>query len=389
MSQIFADLIGWVIFTCPPLLIALDIVFFIKKKERPIFELIAFFLGGIYMSLAYTIWELPEYNEALNIFGSANIHTPVSREHLFAVVLFSCWGFMSYFILKFWRKSLPPAVEVFLLAGVYVGIALCAAWVIQLFGPKFEVGVVQDWKPLGNPVTYAFSFSEVDVMILICLLIVPFIYVAHCVHLLYRIVKERAEKQALKQYDGKLLGSLNTFLLKGTNLFWCAVVALLPLLGILVMLLILFGQQPDSIILAFTKTSDWTLSKEISPPPVAYDTHYLCTVSLRGHRKLVKPTRYGIRRGEKIVVNRQLCIANAFEQLIQERTPKLHRRIREFYDRYGYPVSKHIRSAWAADVVYIIMKPLEWFFLLILYLCDTKPENRINSQYLPDAPCCK
>ena len=82
-------------------------------------------------------------------------------------------------------------------------------------------------------------------------------------------------------------------------------------------------------------------------------------------------------------------LANAFEQLIQERTPKLHRRIRDFYDKYGYPVSKHIRSAWSADVVYIIMKPLEWFFLLTLYLCDTKPENRINSQYLPDMPCCK
>ncbi len=58
-------------------------------------------------------------------------------------------------------------------------------------------------------------------------------------------------------------------------------------------------------------------------------------------------------------------------------------KIRYFYDTYGYPVSKHIRSAWAADVVYVIMKPLEWFFLMILYLFDEKPENRIASQYLP------
>ena len=183
------------------------------------------------------------------------------------------------------------------------------------------------------------------------------------------------------------MGELNSFLLKGANLFWMAVIALLPLLGIVVMLLVLFGQQPDSIILMFTKTSNWVLSQEISPPPIARDTHYLCTVSLRGHRRLVKPIRYGIRRGEKIVVNRQLCVANAFEQLIQERTPRLHRRIRDFYDRYGYPVSKHIKSAWSADIVYLIMKPLEWFFLFVLYLCDTKPENRISSQYLPDFVC--
>ncbi len=114
-----------------------------------------------------------------------------------------------------------------------------------------------------------------------------------------------------------------------------------------------------------------------------YDVHYLCTVSLRGHKGLVRPIRYGIRRGRRIVVNRQLCIANAFEQLIMERTPTLHRKIRSFYDTYGYPVSKHIRSAWAADVVYVIMKPLECFFLIILYLFDEKPENRIASQYLP------
>lgn len=153
--------------------------------------------------------------------------------------------------------------------------------------------------------------------------------------------------------------------------------------GILVGVLVLFGQQPDSIIKVFAQTSDWILSEQISPPPVAYDTHYLCTVSLRGHKKIVKPTRYGIRRGEKIVVNRQLCVANAFEQLIEEKTPNLHRKIRRFYDTYGYPVSRHINTALAADVVYIIMKPLEYFFVLVLYLFDPEPENRINSQYMP------
>ena len=170
---------------------------------------------------------------------------------------------------------------------------------------------------------------------------------------------------------------------KGTRGFWLAFVAILPILGVLTIILILFGQQPDSVILAFTKTSDWILSGEIAPPPVAHDTHYLCTVSLRGHRKLVKPTRFGLRRGEKIVVNRQLCVANAFEQLIEEKAPRFHRKVRTFYDAYGYPISKHINSAWSADVVYLLMKPLEWIFVFVLYLVDTKPEDRISRQYLP------
>ena len=37
---------------------------------------------------------------------------------------------------------------------------------------------------------------------------------------------------------------------------------------------------------------------------------------------------------------------------------------------------------WIADVVYIAMKPLEIFFLLILYSFDKKPEDRIAKQYI-------
>ena len=201
------------------------------------------------------------------------------------------------------------------------------------------------------------------------------------------LVKEKAAKQESIHYENKVLEMVNLFLLKGANLFYVAVAALLPVLFLLVVILVLFGQQPDSFILAFTKTSDWILSKEIAPPPVAYDTHYLCTVSLKGHRKLVKPIRYGMRRGEKIVVNRQLCVANAFEQLLEERTPRFHRAVRNFYDTYGYPVSKHIKSAWSADITYLIMKPLEWIFLVVLYLFDEKPEDRICRQYLPEGTC--
>ena len=107
----------------------------------------------------------------------------------------------------------------------------------------------------------------------------------------------------------------------------------------------------------------------------------MCTVAAGGHEKIVKPVRYGIRRNQKIVVNRQLLIANSFEDLIAERFPKSHRRIRNFYDKYGYPVSRHITTRTRADIVYIIMKPLEYIFLGVLYMFDTRPENRIAVQY--------
>ena len=103
---------------------------------------------------------------------------------------------------------------------------------------------------------------------------------------------------------------------------------------------------------------------------------------------MVKPLRTGKRHGHEVLVNRQLCIANAFEQLLEERTPHFHRAVRGLYDKTGYPIAKHIRSPYLADAIYFLMKPLEWLFLLVLYLCDTKPENRIAVQY-PHKPLPK
>lgn len=370
-------LIMLMFFLAPAALVAIDFVFFVKKKEQPLFELCAFFVGGVYTLLAYVLWDLPPYYEALNLYGLENAHEPFCSEHFICILLCALWGFGSYWILKSRRKSLPPLWEAFLLAGVYVGCALSFAWILQLLGGVKEQAYVENGK------TMEIRLAVHDLAAIGALCVVPFLYLLHAVWLLVRMIKEKAAKQEAARYENPVLQKINSWLLRGANLFLAAVVALLPVLGILVLLLCLFGQQPDGIIQAFTKTSGWILSKEISPPPVAYDTHYLCTVSLRGHRRLVRPLRYGIRRGEKIVVNRQLCVANAFEELISERAPRFHRAVRGFYDRYGYPLSRHINSAWSADAVYLLMKPLEWVFVLTLYLLEERPEDRICRQYLP------
>ncbi|MDE6540174.1 MAG: hypothetical protein K2K66_08275 [Ruminococcus sp.] len=156
---------------------------------------------------------------------------------------------------------------------------------------------------------------------------------------------------------------------------------ILPIAIICEILYIVFGQGVDGFIKAFTMTADWTFSTQTPPPPLEYHGHYLCTVASGGHKKVVKPIRYGIRLNKKIVVNRQLLIANAFEDLIHEHFPKTHKKIRNFYDKYGYPVSRHITTRTRADIVYIIMKPLEYIFLAVLYMFDIQPENRIAVQY--------
>ena len=158
-----------------------------------------------------------------------------------------------------------------------------------------------------------------------------------------------------------------------------------PILGMLISFLTLLGQAPDAIIKAWTETADWNLSNRIAPQNIQVDEHYLCTVAAGGHKKIVKPIRLGQRHGHEVIVNRQLCIANAFEQILEERTPKLHKRIRGFYDKYGFPISKLIHFKYVADFIYFIMKPLEWLFLIVLYLVDREPENRIAVQYMGES----
>ena len=89
-----------------------------------------------------------------------------------------------------------------------------------------------------------------------------------------------------------------------------------------------------------------------------------------------------MRRGRPIVVNRQLAVANAFEDLLHHRWPRFGRFARAVYDRLGLPVSRWVRWRWMADAIYLAMKPAEWCFYAFLVLADRDdPERRIDRMY--------
>lgn len=251
-----------------------------------------------------------------------------------------------------WANMIYPLL---CLSGLYIGFGLGIVFVIQIS------------SHISANDIYGIPFIGIYPALF------PINYILCSIRLIRNTIKFQVKSNSNSVYKNLLSRSTSWLILP--------FILALPLLAILILLLVLFGQQPDAIIKAFTETSDWTLSQKISPPPVEYDGHYLCTVALKGDKKLVKPTRMGFRQGVKIVVNRQLCIANAFEQAIQEKSPRLHRIIRDFYDKHGYPLSKKITTSKRANITYLFMKPLEWFFILFLYTVDVNPENRIAMQY--------
>lgn len=160
----------------------------------------------------------------------------------------------------------------------------------------------------------------------------------------------------------------------------------LPLLLLLTLVLFLFGQKPDTLIRAFTDTYKHGFSQlDYMCDNVQCGGHYLCSVAAKGHKGIVQPERYGERNGNKIICNRQLLIANAFEELIQDHLPLIHKHVRRQYNKVGNIVHRYyyiFNNKFVADTVYLIMKPLECFFLLVLYTFDKRPEDRIAKQYL-------
>ncbi|MBT34056.1 MAG: hypothetical protein CMO01_30705 [Thalassobius sp.] len=160
----------------------------------------------------------------------------------------------------------------------------------------------------------------------------------------------------------------------------------LPVIMLVTAILILFGQKPDSAIEAFTQTYYKGFSQiDHLCANVTCGGHYLCSVAANGHTKVVQPVRYGIRNKGRIICNRQLLVSNAFEELLEEKFPKLHKLIRSNYNKVGDVVHQYyyfFENKYLSDFIYFIMKPLEWLFLLVLYTCEPNPENRIATQYL-------
>jgi hypothetical protein len=113
----------------------------------------------------------------------------------------------------------------------------------------------------------------------------------------------------------------------------------------------------------------------------------ICSVAANGHKNIVKPIRYGERAGTKIICNRQWLVSNAFEELLQDKMPGVHRIIRRNYNHVGRFVHRYygiFKNKYFADLIFVLMKPLEWIFVFCLYTFDKHPEDRIASQYISE-----
>ena len=188
-------------------------------------------------------------------------------------------------------NSVPPLVTVFGMAATYLFLIVMIIWAVQI-----SAHIDETFPCLLLPINVVFitisSFRE-------------------------KIMQWTSSRSHVYGYGkNPVINMLNANLLDAQLWPLYGLIFMMPLLGVVLMILVLFGQAPDTAIRAWTDTANWTLSGFEGPQNLYSDGHYLCTVAAGGHKKIVKPVRKGIRHGHEVIVNRQLMIANAFENVL-------------------------------------------------------------------------
>jgi hypothetical protein len=95
---------------------------------------------------------------------------------------------------------------------------------------------------------------------------------------------------------------------------------------------------------------------------------FIVTAASRGHGWLVRTWRDDCGR----TVNRQLMTFWQLEATLAATAPRFHRVLRGIYNRFAPPIARCIVFRWMADIVYLLLKPLEWTAVVILRRSDRR-----------------
>lgn len=293
-------------------------------------------------------------------------YSPISYKNSFWLITIHISTLFSLLTLYIREYKLPPIPITTLLIMVCIGVVVNSHFLYQI--SSHDTSRIHLWNRGHNAGLYL-SFY-------------PIVLIVSSIGVMVNMIKNKSLLNSTIIYKNNQLNWLNSKLVKSQNLPLHSIILSAPILLLIILILTLFGQDIESLNKVYTETATWNLSEHIHPPTVDdRHGHYLCTVAAYGNPKIVKPIGIGQRNGNPIIINRQLQIANAFEYMLEELNPNIHRIIRINYDKYGINLAKRITSESLSNITYVFMKPVEWFFLTILYIRYIKPEEVIKKQY--------
>lgn len=345
----------YAVIALPALLVVVDFLGYLINKKRLLGRGLIFRVVEAVVVLGYPFLflQIVDSGPYLDCCNDLTFFSPEHRSTLNFWIL-TC---LAVYLYASYRDELaPPIVEILINGTLVTGVLLNMAVAFQLYS---------EW-----------SLGVLPIFLLFIL-----------------VLSERQQRmqQAIRAGAFKANGTLSRMAIRILSLrsldqYPLLFLLVLPILAIASSVLLLFGQQPDSIIRAFTDTYYRGFSQlNAECENVHCGGHYLCSVAAKGHPAVVKPQRLGERNGKLILCNRQLLVANAFEELLTVHFPRLHVHVRQQYNKIGQLIHQYygiFNNRYISDAVYLLMKPLELLFLLYLYSFEQKPENRIARQYL-------
>lgn len=339
----------------------------IKKQHKKLTFIEYVVITGYILSLAISgvglLTHSSQYHEAVDPVDG-DCYLPFGGKHALSLYIY----FVAFNIATtaIWIKGrkIPPIPLVLALITLMIGSVISVFILIQV--SHHDTSTLDMY--VGNEGTLYFIFT-------------PIFCLYFGISMIWKIVREEKQTALTRSYRSPLLNKINHFLAAKLDYPIWALLFLVPVFLLMTAILILLGQDGNSMSKVFTETTTWAFSQKTHPPILDHKGHYLCTVAAKGDPTIVKPLRLGRRHGNTIIVNRQLLVANAFEEILSDLSPRSHRYVRYLYDKYGYNLSLKINSVRASNLTYILMKPLEYIFLFFLYLFYVEPEKKIARQY--------
>jgi hypothetical protein len=99
--------------------------------------------------------------------------------------------------------------------------------------------------------------------------------------------------------------------------------------------------------------------------PSGYGDCFVVSAAAQGHKHIVR-SEYDGHLGR--TVNKQWHTLRTFENHLVKHQPTFHSRLRHFYNYIGPPIATCIRSPFVADLMYLLLKPIEWLARLYLFI---------------------
>lgn len=217
----------------------------IKKEKLPLWtkgqDCLTVGLGMLYSFLYVGVAGNAAFGADWDVvLSNAEKHTPIYSQSMPTVCVIALIGMVGYFFVNFIPlEKMPPLLLVLGMSAMYLGTLESIIWCVQVCSMEI--------------------WSEAYLMLL------PF----NCLIITAKTVCckmiewQNMPHENINVSKNVFLTKCNQVLMKSEYWPLAAFLLMWPLLGILIALLMLFGQAPDSVVRAWTETSDWNLSQKI------------------------------------------------------------------------------------------------------------------------------